>query len=103
MRTVSLSDQTVDDAISRPVVLTDRGLILWTTEFSGLHVGRFAPGAFPFPDAGCASASDYFFAHYNPTSPCLAVAPTASAPAAACGGPHDLTLRIPGGRSLRAV
>jgi len=47
MGTVSIADQTVDDAISRPVVLADKGLVYWTTEWSGFHVARFESGMFP--------------------------------------------------------
>ena len=66
MGTVSVTDQSVDDTISRPVVWTDRGVVLFTSEFSGLHVARFEAGLFPLSGPG--SCSEYFYAQYNPTA-----------------------------------
>jgi len=66
MGTISLTDQAVDDTISRPVVWTDRGVVLFTSEFSGLHVARFEAGLFPLSGPG--SCSDYFYTQYNPTT-----------------------------------
>src|SRR3954451_6008824 len=72
--TVSVADQTVDDAISRPVVRTDLGLIYWTTEFSGFHVASVEGGVWPPRGAECGSAQDYFFAQYHPRSGCFSSA-----------------------------
>jgi hypothetical protein len=66
MGTVSVADETVDDAISRPVIRADRGLVYWTTEWSGFHVARFERGLVPFPGTVCGAPGDYFFAQYNP-------------------------------------
>ena len=79
MGTVSQADQTVDDAISRPVVRADQGLIYWTTEFSGFHVGEFENGTWPFAGQPCGDTGDYFFAQYNPGSPCFRPTPRACA------------------------
>jgi hypothetical protein len=79
MGTVSQADQTIDDAISRPVVRTDEGLVYWTTEFSGFHVGEFENGTWPFPGRQCGDRADYYFAQYNPGSACLAPTPHACA------------------------
>ena len=68
--TVSAADTTIDGTISRPVVLTDRGLVVFTSEFSGLRVARFAPGVWPFAGSSCPGGNDYYFAHYNPGSRC---------------------------------
>ena len=57
----------VDDAISRPVILADRGLVIWTSEWSGIHLAAFENSVFPFPGyVTCPIGNDYFFAQYNP-------------------------------------
>src|SRR5207245_1233028 len=68
MGTVAATDQTVDDTISRPVIWTDRGLVLFTSEFTGFHVARFEGGVWPFAGAACPTAPDYYFVQYNPNS-----------------------------------
>lgn len=61
----------IDDAISRPVILADRGLIVWTTEWSGIHVATFEGGVFPFPGYDtCPTGDDYLFKQYNPGAMC---------------------------------
>src|SRR3954452_10525431 len=77
MGRVSQADQTVDDAISRPVVRTDQGLVYWTTEFSGFHVGELENGTWPFAGRECGGAGDAYFAQYNPGSPCFKPTPRA--------------------------
>jgi hypothetical protein len=68
--TLSIADSTIDSAISRPVVLTERKLVVFTSEFSGLHVAGFESGVWPFAGDACPGGSDYYFAHYNPGSRC---------------------------------
>src|SRR5262249_5483440 len=55
------------------------------------------------PGAGCGSPLDYYFAHYNPTSPCLAVPPPPAPTASSCALSHSVKLRIAGAKRLRSA
>src|SRR5205807_925833 len=101
--TVSTTDQTVDDAISRPVVLTDQGLVYWTTEFSGFHVASFEGGVWPPADAACGQADDYFFAQYNPGSPCFSRQPITLPSARRCASRRLFSIFLRNPRGDRIV
>ena len=101
--TVSVADSTIDSAISRPVVLTDRGLVVFTSEFSGLHVAALAQGVWPFAGDTCPRGEDYFFAHYNPDSACsLSARPSPRVTASGNAGPTTVP-RARGGDGLSAT
>jgi hypothetical protein len=89
--TVSLTDQTVDAAVSRPVVLSDRGLVVWTSEFSGVHVSSFEGGVFPLSGGG--SCTDYFYSQYNPAI-CISAGAVAG-PVVSAHSPLPNTASIP--------
>lgn len=84
--TLSIADSTIDSTISRPVVLAERGLVVFTSEFSGLHVARFAKGVWPFAGEPCPGGSDYFYTHYNPGTRCPP--PVWPEPGAGAAGPR---------------
>jgi hypothetical protein len=69
MGTVSPADPTVDDAISRPVIRANAGLVYWTTEWGGFHTGRFTAGPL-LGGAECGAPQDYLFEQYNPGATC---------------------------------
>jgi hypothetical protein len=55
----------------RPVVLSERGLILFVNDAQGFYVGRFEGNVWPFRGAApCPEYDDYFYAQYNPGSKC---------------------------------
>jgi hypothetical protein len=97
--TVSAADQTVDDAISRPVVRTDLGLVYWTTEFTGFHVASFEGGVWPLKGEECGAPGDYFFAQYNPRSGCFSHLPITLPSARRCASRRvfSIFLRNPHG------
>ncbi len=56
---------------ARPVVLAERGLILFVNDAQGFYVARFEGGVWPFEGAArCPEYDDYFYAQYNPGSTC---------------------------------
>jgi hypothetical protein len=101
--TVSVADQTVDDAVSRPVVLTDRGLVVWTTEFTGLHIASFEGRVWPPAGAACGHADDYYFAQYNPRSPCFSPAPVPRPSRRPCVSRRLLSISLRNPRGDRIV
>jgi hypothetical protein len=56
---------------ARPVVLAERGLILFVNDVQGLFITRFENKTWPFKgSARCPEYDDYFYAQYNPGSTC---------------------------------
>jgi hypothetical protein len=56
---------------TRPVVRAERGEIWFVNDQQGLFVVRFEDGIWPFEgSARCPEFDDYYYAQYNPDSPC---------------------------------
>jgi hypothetical protein len=56
---------------ARPVVLAERGLILFVNDVQGFYIARFEGGVWPFKGSPrCPEFDDYFYAQYNPGSTC---------------------------------
>src|SRR4051794_37754761 len=56
---------------ARPVVLAERHEIWFVNDTQGFYVVKFEDGIWPFKDsARCPEFDDYYYAQYNPGSPC---------------------------------